>query len=221
MIKVAKFFSVFFHPLFLTFYNFLYFIFLSDAKGAGLGFIITLFFLACVMIPIFYTVMVIYKENRDVEWEQFSDMSMLSRKKLLAYTIIYNVIFLLFVISLSPAFLGDFKPMFASVLMGFVFAMMLSFTLHLLNIKNSLHALNASFFLVYCLVFSWKIPGIESLENTRTSLFLIFGGVNFIALIGVIWARLYSKAHTIKEIAYGLFVGIISPVILTLLTYGI
>ncbi len=221
MIKVAKFFSVFFHPLFLTFYNFLYFIFLSDAKGAGLGFIITLFFLACVMIPIFYTVLVIYKENRDVEWEQFSDMSMLSRKKLLAYTIIYNVIFLLFVISLSPAFLGDFKPMFASVLMGFVFAMMLSFALHLLNIKNSLHALNASFFLVYCLVFSWKIPGIESLENTRTSLFLIFGGVNFIALIGVIWARLYSKAHTIKEIAYGLFVGIISPVILTLLTYGI
>lgn len=221
MIKFAKFFSVFFHPLFLTFYNFLYFIFLTDAKGAALGFVITLFFLACVMIPIFYTVMIVYKENRDVEWEQFSDMSMLSRKKLLAYTIIYNVIFLLFVISLSHPFLGDYKPMFASVLMAFVFSMMLSFVLHLLNIKNSLHALNASFFLVYCLIFSWKIPGIESLENTKETLFLIFAGVNFIALIGVIWARLFTKAHTVKEIGYGLLVGILSPVILTLLTYGI
>lgn len=199
----------------------MYFIFLTDAKGAALGFVITLFFLACVMIPIFYTVMIVYKENRDVEWEQFSDMSMLSRKKLLAYTIIYNVIFLLFVISLSHPFLGDYKPMFASVLMAFVFSMMLSFVLHLLNIKNSLHALNASFFLVYCLIFSWKIPGIESLENTKETLFLIFAGVNFISLIGVIWARLFTKAHTVKEIGYGLLVGILSPVILTLLTYGI
>ncbi len=221
MIKFAKFFSVFFHPLFLTFYNFLYFIFLTDAKGAVLGFLITLFFLAGVMIPVFYTVMIVYKENKDVEWRQFSDMSMLSRKKLLAYTIIYNVVFLLFVINLNKTFLGDFKPMMASVIMGFVFSMMLSFLLHLLNIKNSLHTLTASFFLTYCVIFSWEIPSIETMENPMTNMFLIFAGVNFIALIGIIWARYYTKAHSIKEIGFGLLVGILSPVILTLLTYGI
>ncbi len=194
---------------------------LTDAHGAALGFVITLFFLATVMIPIFYTVAIIYKDNKNFEWSQVSEMSMDSRKKLLAYTIVYNVIFLLFVINLNEAFLGNYKAMFASAIMGVVFSMMMSFVLHLLNFKNSLHVLTVTLFATYCFIFSWKIPGIETMGNPNSSLYLYFGIFNLVVLLGVIWARLSLKAHSIKEILVGIFVGILSPVILTLLTYGI
>ena len=221
MLKISNFISIFFHPLFIAFYNFLFFISLIEAHGAALGFVITLFFLAGVMIPIFYTFAIVYNERKQFEWTQLSDMSMLSRKKLLAYSIIYNVIFLLFVINLNEAFLGQYKPMFASVLMGFIFLMMMAFVLYLMKIKISLHALTVAFFCAFCLIFSWKIPGIEGLENKNSNLYLIFGGINFMVLLAVVWARLKLKAHTNKEIVLGILIGIFSPVLLTLLTYGI
>ncbi|MFM9945040.1 MAG: hypothetical protein ACKVQB_07370, partial [Bacteroidia bacterium] len=124
MLKLAKILSILFHPLFISFYNFLFFIMLTDAQGAVLGFLITLFFFAGVMIPLFYTFAIIYKDNRNFEWSQVSDMAMFSRKKMLVYTIIYNVVFLLFIINLHQTFLGNYKPMFASIIMGFVFSMM-------------------------------------------------------------------------------------------------
>ena len=221
MLKLASILSIVFHPLFIAFFNFLFFILLTDAQGATLGFVITLFFLAGVLIPVFYTFAIIYTDNKKVEWEQLSDMSMLSRKKLLAYTVIYNVIFLLFVINLNEAFLGSYKPMFASVIMGFVFSMMMAFIFHLLNIKNSLHALTAAFFTIFCLIFSWRIPGMETMENPNANLYLVFGSLNFIILASVAWARKHLNAHSNKEIIFGILIGILSPILLTLLTYGI
>jgi len=221
MTKFAKLLSIVFHPLFISFYNFFFFILLIDTKGAALGFVITLFFLGCVLIPIFYTLAIVYKDNKDFEWSQVSEMSMDSRKKLLVYTIIYNVIFLLFLISLNEAFLGIYKSMFAFVIMGVVLSMILSFISHLLNFKNSLHALTASLFVCYSFIFSWKIPSIENMENNFSNIFIISGVVNLIVLLSIIWSRLYLKAHTYKEIVVGILVGILSPILLTLLTYGI
>ena len=221
MIKISNFVSIAFHPLFLAFYNFLFFILIGDAHGAALGFVITLFFLAGVMIPVFYTFAIIYNERKQFEWTQMSDMSMLSRKKLLAYSIIYNVLFLLFVLNLNDAFLGIYKPMFSSVLMGFIFLMMMSFILYLSKIKISLHALSVAFFFAFCLIFSWNVPGLSGLENKNSNLFLIFAGLNFIALVAVVWARLNLKAHTKNEIGLGILIGIFSPILLTLLTYAI
>ena len=221
MLKLARILSISFHPLFITFFNFLFFILLTDKHGAALGFVITLFFLAGVMIPVFYTFAIVYNEKKQFDWSQLSDMSMLSRKKLLAYTVIYNVVFLLFILNLNDAFLGIHKPMFASVLMGLVFSMMMAFVFHLLNIKNSLHALTAALFLTFCVIFSWEIPGQESLINNNSHLYLIFGGINLMVLGFVVWARKILKAHSVKEILFGILIGIISPVLLTLLAHGI
>ena len=221
MLKLAKILSISFHPLFISFYNFLFYIVLTDAKGASLGFVVTLFFLGLVMIPVFYTFYIVYSENKDFHWEQLSDMSMLSRKKMLVYTIIYQVLFLLAIISLNEVFLGNYKAMFASVIMGFVFSMVLAFAAHLLNVKNSLHSMTATFLLVFSLIFSWKIPGIEDLINLKASYFLALAGLNAIILLTLIWARLILKAHTFKEISYGILIGIFSPILLTLLTYGL
>lgn len=194
---------------------------LTDAHGAALGFVITLFFLAGVMIPVFYTFAIVYNEKKQFEWSQVSDMSMLSRKKLLAYTIIYNVVFLLFIVNLNEAFLGNYKPMFASVVMGFVFSMMLAFILHLINIKISLHSLTIALFITFNFLFAWKIPGMENLENSHANLYLIAGIKNSLILGAVIWARKKLEAHTNKEILIGILIGILSPVLLTLLTYGV
>jgi tetrahydromethanopterin S-methyltransferase subunit F len=148
-------------------------------------------------------------------------MGMSSRKKLLVYTIIYHVIFLLFVINLNEVFLGHHKPMFASVIMGFIFSMMLSFVLHLVNIKNSLHGLGAAFFVTFNVIFWWKVPGLElSLDHPQQSYFFA-SATNLIILTAVIWARLSLKAHKNSEMAYGIIIGILSPLLLTLLTYGV
>jgi len=221
MLKLAKILSVLFHPVFNAFFNFFFFIMLTDTQGAALGFVITLFFLAVVLIPVFYTFAIIYTDNKHFEWSQLSNMAMLSRKKLLAYTIIYNVIFLLVIINLNEIFLGLYQPMFASVVMGFVLSMMAAFIFHLRNFKNSLHALTAAFFATFCFVFAWRIPGMEEVIGNKSNLFLIAGGVNSAILICVVWARLTLKAHTYKEILAGILIGILSPVLLSLLTYGL
>jgi hypothetical protein len=221
MLKLAKILSIGFHPLFISFYNFLVFILLTEAKGAVLGFVVTLFFLGLVMIPVFYTFYIVYSENKDFHWEQLSDMSMLSRKKMMIYTIVYQVVFLLIIISLNEVFLGKYQAMFASIVMGFVFSMVLSLAAHLLQIKNSLHAMTASFLLTFCLIFSWKIPGIEEVINLKSHYFLMIASFNALLLVALVWSRYKLKAHTIKELAYGILIGIFSPVLLTLLTYGI
>ena len=78
-----------------------------------------------------------------------------------------------------------------------------------------------TFLLAFCLIFSWKIPGIDDMVNLKTTYFLVFSGINAVLLIALIWARLSLKAHTVKEIAIGIFIGILSPVLLTLLSYGL
>jgi len=221
MIKLANFLSVLFHPLFITFFNFLFFIFLTDATGPTLGFIITLFFLAVVLIPVFYTFAIIYTDNKYFEWSHLSNMAMLSRRKLLVYTIIYNVVFLLFLLSINEVFLGRFKPMFASVIMGFVLSMMIAFILHLKNFKNSLHALTIAFFGCFNLIFAWRVPGLENTLHNLNTYFLIAGVINMVLLVLVAWARLYLKAHNTKEIVVGILIGILSPLLLTLLAYGL
>ncbi|MFM9945029.1 MAG: hypothetical protein ACKVQB_07315, partial [Bacteroidia bacterium] len=92
---------------------------------------------------------------------------------------------------------------------------------HLINIKNSLHALALAFFLTYNFIFSWKIPGLENLENVYSNLYLIAGLINLVVLVAVMWARKKLGAHSHKEIAIGILIGILSPVLLSLLTYGI
>jgi len=221
MIKTAKFLSIFFHPLFLSFFNFLFLLLLTPIKGAVLGFDITLFFLSIVVIPMFYTAAVIYNDNKEFSWAYLSDMAIHSRRKLLIYTVIYNLVVLLFVLNLNDIFFKTSKPMFASLIMGFVFSMILSFLMHLLNIKNSLHALTVAFYMCFGFIFAWKIPGMEDLIGRSNLWYIGMGVVNFLILCSVVWARIFLKAHTVKEIVFGILIGILSPVVLTLLTYGI
>jgi len=221
MIKTVKFLSIFFHPLFVSFLNFLFLLLLSPIKGAVLGFDITLFFLCIVVIPMFYTAAVVYNDNKEFSWAYLSDMAIHSRRKLLIYTVIYNLLVLLFVLNLNPIFFKSYKPMFASIIMGFIFSMILSFLMHLLNHKNSLHALTVTFYMTFGFIFAWKIPGLEIISDISNAWYLGMGIVNFLILCSVVWARIFLKAHTVKEIAFGILIGILSPVILTLLTYGI
>jgi len=221
MIKTAKFLSIFFHPLFLSFLNFLFLLLLTPIKGAVLGFDITLFFLSIVVIPMFYTAAVIYNDNKEFSWEYLTDMAIHSRRKLLIYTVIYSLLVLLFVLNLNVVFFQKTKPMFASIIMGYIFSMILSFLMHLLNHKNSIHALTVTFYMCFGFIFSWKIPGMEDIIGHSSIWYIGMGIVNFIILCSVVWARIFLKAHTVKEIVFGILIGILSPVVLTLLTYGI
>lgn len=219
--KTARLLSIFFHPLFHSFYNFLFLLLLAPLKGAVLGFDITLFFLCIVVIPMFYTAAVVYNDNKEFSWAYLSDMALISRKKLLIYTVIYNLTVLLVVINLNPVFFESYKPVFASLIMGYAFCMMMSFLLHLLNHKNSLHALTVSFFMAFGFLFTQWLPVQGIPVPDQGTWFFGMGFANLAVLAAVIWARLFTGAHTAKEIVMGLAVGIISPVLLTLLTYGI
>lgn len=169
----------------------------------------------------FYTAAVVYNDNKEFQWSHLSEMAMHSRKRLLIYTIIYDIVFLLILLSLNEIFLGKYKPMFASMIMGFILSMILSLILHLRDIKNSLHSLTISMLLSFCFVFAWQVPGFEDIENTTSTRYIIIGIVNLIILVSVVWARLKLKAHTNKEVILGIIVGILSPIILTLLAYGV
>lgn len=221
MFKTAKIISIAAHPLFLSFYNFVFLILLIGAKGPVLGFLITLFFFAGVLIPVFYTFLVLFKDNKIFEWEHLTNMAIHSRQRILAYTVIYNVVFLLFIINLGPTFLGEYKAMFASIIMAFIFSMVLSFVSHLLKLKNSLHALSAAFFATFAAIFLWRIPDLTSVQNNFRVYLLILLTINIMALFLVSWSRLKLKMHSSREVLLGIFIGIISPLILTLLTYGI
>jgi len=221
MLKFAKYFSIATQPLFVAFCNLLFLLLLTGKKGAVLGFDITLFFLSIVILPLFYTAAALYSDNKEFQWSHISEMVVNSRRKILVYTIFYSVIILLILLSLNVIFLGDFKPMFASVVMGFVFSLMLAFLLNLAKNSSSLHTLVIALFMCFGFIFSWEVPGINGLANPNYLAYLILGIVNAVILIGAVWAKLFTKTQSVTEVIFGIIIGILSPIVLTLLTYGI
>ena len=221
MLKFAKYFAIATQPLFVAFANFLFLLLLTGKKGAVLGFDVTLFFLSIVVLPLFYTAAALYSDNKEFQWSHVSEMVVNSRRKILIYSIFYSVIILLILLSLNVIFLGDFKPMFASVVMGFVFSMMLAFLLNLANNSSSLQTLVIALFMCFGFIFSWEVPGINGLIVTNSTAYLLMGIVNGLLLAGAVWAKLYTKSQSVKEVIFGIIIGIFSPIVLTLLTYGI
>lgn len=182
---------------------------------------ITFFFLTIVLLPTFITFSILYTDNRNFEWTALTNMQIGSRRKLLAWIIFYCLVVLLIVVSFNKVFLGDYKGLFATLIMGFVFAVVLSFLLHIKDIKNSLHTQTACLLATFCFIFSWRIPGLVYLANPNSTGFLIAGVVNVVVMLALIWTKTKLNPPTIKEIATGILVGILSPILLTLLTYGI
>lgn len=221
MTKTAVVLSYLFHPVSVSFLNIIFLLISIGNRGPVLGFtfMLSLFFL--VLIPAFYTFLIIFLEKRNFKWSYFNEALIEQRTKILAISIIHYLAFLIIVANLNPVFLGYFKPMISTIIMGMVLVSLVSFLFHFYNVKSSLHTVSLSFFTTFYIIFLWQIPGLNSLETFDKSLFIKAATANFVILIPVSFSRYYLKSHDLTEITAGIFIGIICPIVLTLLSYGL
>ncbi|NUM31836.1 MAG: hypothetical protein HUU47_05875 [Bacteroidetes bacterium] len=221
MKKTATLISYIFHPLFVSFFNILFLLISIGNRGPVLGFtlLLSLFFL--VLIPVFYTVLIIFLEKRNFKLSYLSEAGIDERTKILAVSIIHFLIFLILTTNLNFVFLRDYKTMFSTIIMGMVLISIVSFLFHFFGVKNSLHTLVLSFFACFYLIFIWQVPDLNSLATFNKSLLLNAAATNLLILIPVSFSRYFLKSHDWLEIAFGIFIGIFCPIVLTLLSYGL
>lgn len=221
MTKTAKLASYIFHPVFLTFFNLIFILKSIGKQGPTMGFMFMLLLFFVILIPVFYTFLIVYIDKRSFKLNYFNEIEIEQRSKILAISVLHNLAFLIIVANLHYVFLGNYKTMISSIIMGMVLASLLSFIFHFFNFKSSLHVLSPSFFATFFVIFLWKIPGLDTI-NTLPEKFIyiaIIANLVFLAIVSI--ARISLKSHTWLEIAAGIFIGIISPLVLTLLSYGL
>ena len=221
MKKAAEVTSIIFHPVLVSFFNFLFILLNIGNHGAVVGFTLMLFLFFTILIPTFYTFLIVYLDKRNFNWIYFTEMEIEQRTKILAISVIHYLIFLFLVANLNFVFLGNYNAMICTLIMGMVVVSLLSFVSHFFNLKNSLHALSLSFFVTFYIIFLWQIPGLGELSSFNKNLLYTGAASNFLILIPVSISRIYLKSHDRLEIAAGIFIGIISPIVLTLLSYGL
>ena len=185
----------------------------------GFMFMLLLFFV--ILIPVFYTFLIVYIDKKSFILNYFNEIEIEQRIKILAISILHYLAFLILVANLHYVFLGNYKAMISSIIMGMVLASFLSFIFHFFNFKSSLHVLTPSFFATFFVIFLWKIPGLDSINTLSEKFIYIAIATNLILMLTVSIARIHLKSHTWLEIAAGIFIGIISPLVLTLLSYGL
>lgn len=186
-----------------------------------MGFDITLFFLGIVVIPIFYISAVTYNQNIDIQWSSFFEQNTLSTQKILIYSVLYSLVFLIFILNLSEVFFERYKPMFAFLSIGITFSLVLAVLLSLLKKDTNLKILFPTFFALSCLLFSMKVPGLGDLNTKGMNFFHWMVLANFLIFILQIFMFQKNKDQDRKGLILGIGIGIISPITLYLLTYGI
>ncbi|MCC6722145.1 MAG: hypothetical protein IT243_08070 [Bacteroidia bacterium] len=221
MTKIAELISYIFHPVFITFFNFLYILLNIGNQGPVVGFTFMLFLFFIILIPVFFTFLIVYRDKKNFKLKYYDDIETDQRTKILAISILHYIIFLIIVANLHIVFLGYYKPMITSMIMGMVMSTILSFIFHFFNFKNSLHSLSPAFFSSFYIIFLWNIPGLDSLNTFAEHLLNIGIITNLIILIITSFARVMLKKHNWTEIAAGVFIGVICPLLLTLLSNGI
>ena len=209
------------HPFFTGFYNMLFLLLITGIKGAVLGFMVTFFFLTGLLIPSLYMAATLYYAHRDFKWNNITSMAVGSELKLLIYHTIYQVVILLIIITLNEVFLGKFKSMFASVIMGTVITGMAMVILSLQKIRISFYAAALAFYTCFGVIFAWQVPGFETGGAPSRVFFTGMALANLLALILVYFMIKKENKPAPSEYFKGVFIGVLGPVLLSLLNYAI
>jgi hypothetical protein len=193
--KILPIFSYVFHPIFITLYGVLLYIWLSDL---GLNSLSLLLLIQVVILTILLPLSVYYLLKATGHVKSFTEATINERK----FPILLQATFLFLLIKFS-GFIEELPALYFFFLGGLI-ASIIAFVLTFLNFKVSLHMI-----------------GVCSLLAFVTSLFVYLNVaiVPLIALMIVIVgnvasSRLYMKSHNYTELMAGSIVGLFSQVLL-------
>lgn len=193
--KILPVFSYIFHPIFITFYGVLLYLWLSDF---GLNSLSLILLIQVVILTMLLPLSIYYLFKATGHIKSFTEASINERK----IPILLQALFLFFLLKFS-GFLQDIPALYFFILGGLI-ASILAFVLTFLHFKVSLHMI-----------------GISSLLTFTISLYLYLNAalIPLIALMIVLCgnvasSRLYMKSHNYTELFAGSLIGFFSQLIL-------
>jgi len=192
--------SVLFHPLFISFYTVILYFTVSRYFFYDIGRLIRLLFLATVVVPVLILA-VLYK-SKLVKSLFMHDLRVRAGFSLFL-AVLYGVLYAFMKPLPGMAFLAMFY-------LGIAVSLTVAALFYALKVKISLHALSIGGALTFFLLWSY-VHAVNILD--------IIAGI---AAVGtwILAARLYLKAHTPAELAWGFFAGIAGQLAAYWLTFG-
>jgi hypothetical protein len=193
--KILPLFSYIFHPIFITFYGVLLYIWLSDL---GLNSLSIVLLIQVVILTILLPLSIYYLLKATGYIKSFTEATINERK----LPILLQALFLFLLITFS-GFIKDLPAIYYFLLGGLITSI-IAFILTFINFKVSLHMIGVSSLLIFTvsLYVYLNIPIIWLI-----ALMIVFVGT-------VASSRLYMKSHNYIELFAGSMIGVLSQIIL-------
>ncbi|MFC4738666.1 hypothetical protein ACFO3U_01530 [Flavobacterium ponti] len=193
--KTLPLFSYIFHPIFITFYGVLLYIWLAEV---GINSLSLLLLIQVIILTIFLPLSIYYLLKATGHIKSFTEATINERK----FPILLQATFLFILLKFS-GFIEDLAPLYFFMLGGLI-ASIVAFVMTFVNFKVSLHMIGVCSLLLFI---------------TSLSISLNISIIPLIALMIVIVgnvasSRLFMKSHDATELIAGSCIGFLSQVIL-------
>ena len=193
--KILPLFSYIFHPIFITFYGVLLYIWLSDL---GLNSLSIVLLIQVIILTMLLPLSIYYLLKATGYIKSFTEATINERK----FPILLQALFLFILLKFS-GFIDDLPAIYYFMIGGLI-SSTIAFMLTFINFKISLHMIGVCSLLAFTVsLYVYLNVAILPL----IALFLLFVG-------SVASSRLYMKSHNYIELFTGSMIGILSQIIL-------
>jgi hypothetical protein len=193
--KLLPFFSYIFHPIFVTFYGVLLYIWLSKLGFNSLAIVLLI---QVIILTMLLPLSIYYLLKATGRIKSFTEATINERK----FPIVLQALFLFLLLQFS-GFLENLPALYFFIAGGLI-STITAFIMTLLNFKVSLHMIGV------CSLFAFVV-GLYVYLNVQILLLIAI----LIVILGcVASSRLYMKSHNYTELIAGSFIGLLSQLIL-------
>ena len=193
--KILPLFSYIFHPIFITFYGVLLYIWLSDL---GLNSLSIVLLIQVIILTMLLPLSIYYLLKATGYIKSFTEATINERK----FPILLQALFLFILLKFS-GFIDDLPAIYYFMIGGLI-SSTIAFMLTFINFKISLHMIGVCSLLAFTVsLYVYLNVAILPL----IALFLLFVG-------SVASSRLYMKSHNYIELLAGSMIGLLSQIIL-------
>ncbi len=193
--KTLPLFSYIFHPIFITFYGVLLYIWLAEV---GINSLSLLLLIQVIILTIFLPLSIYYLLKATGHIKSFTEATINERK----FPILLQATFLFILLKFS-GFIEDLAPLYFFMLGGLI-ASIVAFLLTFVNFKVSLHMIGVCSLLLF----------ITSLGISLNISIIPLIALMIVIVGNVASSRLFMKSHDTTELIAGSFIGFLSQVIL-------
>lgn len=193
--KTLPLFSYIFHPIFITFYGVLLYIWLSNLGFNSLSLILLI---QVIILTILLPLSIYYLLKATGHIKSFTEATINERK----FPILLQAVFLFLLLKFS-GFLEELPALYFFMLGGLI-ASLTAFLLTFANFKVSLHMIGVCSLLMFVISLSLYL---------NTSILPLIA-LMIVILGNVASSRLFMKSHNTTELIAGSFIGFLSQVIL-------